>query len=111
MADGNMFGDLDKYKDEAFFQENSGGRLILPDKEYRLEVVACLVVPASEKMVFDPEYVRQHPEGWKTFVLQNAALLREEGLSGQQYLALTTCSTEFTDARTVVLTRMEGVRE
>ncbi len=111
MADGNMFGDLDKYKDEAFFRENLGGRLILPDKEYRLEVVACLVVPASEKMVFDPEYVRKHPEDWKSFVLQNSALLREEGLTGQQYLALTTCSSEFTDARTVVLTRMEGVRK
>ena len=111
MADGNMFGDLDKYREEAFFREHSEGRLILPDREYRLDVVACLVVPASEKMIFDPDYVRQNPEAWETFVTRNAALLREENLEGQQYLALTTCSSEFTDARTVVLTQMEGVRE
>ena len=111
MVDGNMFGDLDKYKEEAFFRECSEGRLILPDREYRLEVAACLVVPASEKMIFDPDYVRQYPESWQVFVRENAVLLREEALTGQQYLALTTCSTEFTDARTVVLTRMEGVRK
>lgn len=111
MADGNMFGDLDKYKAEAFFTENSTGQLILPERIYRLEVAACLVVAASEKQIFDPELVRQDPNGWLTFVRENALWLREEALKQGQYLALSTCSTEFTDARTVVLARMEGVTE
>lgn len=110
MADGNMFGDLDKYKEETFFAEHSTGQLILPEKTYRLEVAACLVVPASEKRIFDPEQVRQSLDSWRGYIREEAVWLREEMLSEGQYLALSTCSTEFTDARTVVLARMEGVR-
>jgi len=111
MADGNMFGDLDKYREEAFFLENRTGQLILPEKIYRLEVAACLVVSASEKQIFDPEYVRSRMSGWLSFLREEALWLREENLGEGQYLALSTCSTEFTDARTVVLTRMELVEE
>lgn len=111
MADGNMFGDLDKYKEEAFFSETHTGQLILPERSFRLETVAVLVVSASEKMVFDPEYVRGHQTQWLDFVREKALLLRGDLPEKGQYLALSTCSTEFTDARTVVLTRMEGVTE
>lgn len=109
MADGNMFGDLDRYKEEPFFGENTTGQLILPEKGYRLTVAAVLVVPASEKRIFDPEYVRAHSGNWHSFIRENALYLREESMTEGKFLALTTCSTEFTDARTVVLTRMEGV--
>lgn len=109
MADGNMFGDLDKYRESAFFQENEGGVLILPDGSWQLKVMAVLVVGASEKWIFDPDHVRAHPEGWREFVRDNARLLKEGELSGEKFLALTTCASDFTDARTVVLARMEGV--
>lgn len=49
MENGRMFGDLDKYKDGAFFRQNTTGTLTLPGGSYRLEVLACLVVPASEQ--------------------------------------------------------------
>ena len=45
MENGRMFGDLDKYKDGAFFRQNTTGTLTLPGGSYRLEVLACLVVP------------------------------------------------------------------
>lgn len=107
MADGNMFGDLDLYKDQAFFSENSTGQLILPDRACRLEVVACLVAGASERMVFDPEYVRENMREFLEFVRENSLWPAGALEEGEQILALTTCSTEFTDARTVVLARME----
>lgn len=107
MADGNMFGDLDRYKEEAFFSENRTGQLILPDRVYRLEVIACLVTGASEKNIFDPEQVRANPDGLRALVRETSLWLREDLLGGEEkLLALSTCSTEFTDARTVVLTRM-----
>lgn len=111
MADGNMFGDLDKYREEAFFSANAGGVLILPERSWQLEAVAVLVVNASEKWIFDPEYVGAHPDGWREFVRDNARLLKEESMEGDRYLALTTCAGDFTDARTVVLARMEGVTQ
>ena len=114
MADGNMFGDLDRYLEEAFFAEHTTGQLILPDRVYRLEVVATLVTGASDRNIFDPEYVRANMADWEAVVLEEALLLREDlpelGTEGR-ILALSTCSSEFTDARTVVLTRMERVEQ
>ena len=112
MADGKMFGDLDLYKEEAFFSENRTGQLILPDRVYRLEVIACLVVGASERKIFDPEHVRADRNALVPFVRENALGLREDLLeAGGKILALSTCSSEFTDARTVVLARMQGAEQ
>ena len=107
MADGNMFGDLDRYKEEAFFYGNGTGQLILPDRVYRLEAVACIVVGASDRRIFDPDYVRSHIPELEDLIREKALHLREDLLEDtEMFLALSTCSTEFTDARTVVLTRM-----
>ena len=54
MADHLMFGDLDLYKDEEFFNENKTGVLILPDRIYDLKIIGCLIVPANDKYIFDP---------------------------------------------------------
>ena len=111
MADGNMFGDLDRYKEEAFFRDHEGGQLILPDKAYGLRVLGCLVVGASDGNIFDPEAVRRHPERLLPYVRENSLWFREPVEGTGQYLALSTCSEEFTDARTVVLTQMLSMEQ
>lgn len=114
MADGKMFGDLDKFEGEAFFRENRTGTLVLPDKAYDLEIYACLLVPASEDEVFDPQQHRDDINTLLDLVEQEAlyydadtvAALRQ-GDGEAQTLALSTCSSEFTDARTIILTVMD----
>ncbi len=110
MADGNMFGDLDNYLEAAFFAENTTGQLILPDRVYTLEVIASMVTGDAEKHIFDPEWVRKNMDSLLPFSQEMARQLREEAMppGGEgKFLALSTCSTEFTNARTVVLVRME----
>lgn len=105
MADGNMFGDLQKYKEAAFFREKTGGQLILPEKTYDLEVAACLVVSASDRRIFDPETVE--PTSLRALCRSQGLHIREEILKEDgKFLALSTCSEEYADARTVVLARM-----
>ena len=53
MANHNMFGDLDLYKEEEFFNENRTGVLILPDRGYDLKIYAYLLEVASEDMIFE----------------------------------------------------------
>ncbi|MDD5864638.1 MAG: class B sortase [Firmicutes bacterium] len=115
MADRKMFGDLDFYKEEAFFRENTTGTLITPDGTYQLEILACLLVPASEKRIFAPEeWQDQNRSRFLAFVKESALQLRGELLTGLtaseepfRLLALSTCSYEFTDARTIVLAVMK----
>ena len=47
MADHKMFGDLDLYEDRVFFDQNTTGELILPDRYIQAEDI-CL--PACESI-------------------------------------------------------------
>lgn len=115
MADHQMFGDLQLYKDQTFFEENTTGTLILPDKAFNLEIIACLVVESNDSYVFEPT-------NWKHYNIKNLYnyiekdslhyhaeqlnALKELNPKEVQILALSTCSNEYTDARTIVLTHM-----
>ena len=113
MENSRMFGDLDLYKDETFFGENTTGTLILPDRTYQLETIACLLVPASEEAIFETQQWNQNLNGLLDFAQSNALnwseetdrKFREDG--GTQLLAMSTCSAEFTDARTILLAWMK----
>lgn len=114
MENSGMFGDLDLYKDRQFFLDNTSGLLILPDSSYDLEIFACLVVEASDDMIFDPTRWQADISNLLSYTKENAMYFRQETLDMlakedcPHILAFSTCSAEFTDARTVVLARMEN---
>lgn len=113
MENSGMFGDLDLYKEQTFFDANKTGMLLLPDRAYKLEIFACLLVDAGEKKIFDPERWRTDIDGLLSYVKNNHLHLREETtdrleqMDTPKILALSTCSSEFTDARTIILAVME----
>lgn len=113
MDNGRMFGDLDLYKNESFFAKYGSGCLMLPDRTYELEIFACLVVPSSEETVFNPRQWQADIDGLLDFVSGEAMCLKqyvvdELRMSEQpQIIAMTTCASEFTDARTVVMAEMK----
>lgn len=114
MENSKMFGDLELYKDESFFKENRTGTLILPDRVYELEIYACLLVPSSEDSIFNPEQWQDDIDGLLEFTKNNALYLNNDvvekvhsGNVEPKFLAFTTCTTEFTDARTAILTVMK----
>ena len=113
MANSGMFGDLDLFKEERFFADNRTGMLILPDRAYNLEIYACLLVKASEDNIFEPEAVSGDLNKLYTFCEENAMFYRAETIEAarndpkSKTLALSTCSSEFTDARTIVLAVMK----
>ena len=114
MEEHKMFGDLDLFKDETFFNENTTGQLILPDRTYHLEVLACLLVPSNEDAIFNPTQWQDDTAGLLDFAKEEAIHLHEDTIAEMlaadpdaQILAFSTCSTEFTDARTILLTWMK----
>lgn len=114
MADSRMFGDLDLYKDEAFFRENRTGSLILPERIYDLEIIACLLVEAGDDMIFEPGALQHDIQALLDYAEEKAlhingnVLARARQTENLQILALSTCAPEFTDARTIVLTVMDA---
>lgn len=114
MANSKMFGDLDLYKDEKFFRENKTGKLILPDRVYKLEIFACMLVPSSDGSIFNPTKWQGSIDDLIEFTMKTSLYI-DENIIGRivqsidrppQVLALTTCSSEFIDARSVILAVM-----
>lgn len=121
MAERRMFGDLDLYKDQEFFKENRTGTLILEDRIYSLVTIACLVAAANDDVIFSPErwaddieeplrYARaaamHYDDAMITRLLEENELAAGGGRT-PQILVLATCSSEYTDARTILLAEMQ----
>ena len=106
MVSGQMFGDLEKYQDAAFLREHRTGNLLLPDGACTLEVFACLLVPASEEHIFRPEHWQEDVSPLLDWA-EGEALCWETTDRPQRVLAMSTCSSAFTDARTVVLAAIQ----
>ena len=114
MAEHKMFGDLDLYRKKKFFDKNTTGTLILPDRSYKLEIFACMQVSASEDSIFATGKWQADTSGLVDFVRKNAEHVHQQTMDNigksedfSQILAMSTCSSEFTDARTVLLAVMK----
>lgn len=113
MEGGRMFGDLDLFKDEKFFNDNRSGTLMLPDRVCTLQIFACLVAPASEECIFQPTQWTTDIDRFIDYARTEALFIDEQMIETTLHqsdapervkvLAMTTCSSEFTDARTIVL--------
>ena len=112
IANGRMFGDLDKFKEKAFFDKNKTGNLITPEKTFKLEIFSVFTVGDSDETLFTPEknadlsIIYRYSDSKALYYDGSVAgkLLSPQG--NAQVLSLSTCSSEFTDARTVVLALM-----
>ena len=106
MAGGNMYGDLDLYKDKKFFDENTTGVLMTTNGVYDLKVVALLMVSASEDRIFDVTQ-NQDTDDVITYIMKNDMPKVGDEV---KFFVLSTCASEFTDARTILITTMSEHR-
>ena len=120
MSGHRMFSDVNLYKDEAFFRANTAGTLTLPDGEHRLRTLSVIVTGASDSLFFNPmNWNSLSPADVLGAVREGAMYTDPEGIrllegmlsspAGARIVALSTCSSEFTDARTILLTVMDPV--
>lgn len=105
-----MFGTLDNYLDEMYFNQHKNGTLFVGDVVYDYHVFAVVNTEATNDLVFNPTEI-DVDETWK-FIKSNAIYFDEKTASeGQSLLALSTCRYPDTAERTVVfgvLNRKEG---
>lgn len=109
MDQGRMFGDLDLYKQEKFFRENTTGMLLTPETVWQLDVIAYLNVKSTDDVIFAPQRYTEDAAGVLDYTEAKAVYLHEETLTrareqGAQLLCLATCA-EGSD-RTIILCMM-----
>ena len=100
MKNKSMFGDLDLFAEEEFFEANEGGWIYLKDKAISLEIFAYMVIHMDDEMIYNLE-----PEQgqFMDYIRKKAQNFREPPDPPQNFVTLSTCSYQFNDARTVLL--------
>ena len=117
MADGSMFADLVKLKDETYFNENPEIVLLKDGIQYVYEIFAVNVVPADgAEVVLDfeneddmnkyMEKVKENSIFYRDIKAED--IIDEEGISS--LITMVTCSYEFNDARTLVSAALKSAQ-
>lgn len=106
MDNGAMFGSLDLYRDEAFFNSNTEGILVTQEKVYDLKVLAVIQTDAYENKIYivGPN---KNIGSFRDYVNNNHLHINSDAFnSADQYLAMSTCSGGLTSSRLVVIWQM-----
>lgn len=112
MADERMFGGLGRYKDKNFFNDNRTGTLMLPNRTYKLEIFASLMTMSTDEQLFETLNGETNINKLLSYTEKTAMYLNEDTMErlkqtdGAQVLALSTCTSEYTDARIILLAAM-----
>ena len=96
MSGGYMFGAIDAFEDEEYFDQHRNGLLTTIDgARYAVEIFAFMETDAKESLVFDVTEEGDRHE----FIASNSSVYRAaEG----QILAMSTCKSPLTTERTVI---------
>ena len=97
MANYQMYGALDLFWEEDYFNEHKTGTLTTSLGIYEIDIFAVIITDANEKLLFDTNY----QEGQYEFVKENAKFFREPR-DKERIVALSTCKDPGTTERTIV---------
>lgn len=101
-----MFGALDDFLDEDYFNTHRTGTLYVGDETYHIQVFGVLECAAIQEEIFAPTEISLTDT--EEYIHQKAMYLDERaGDKDQKILALSTCKYPDTADRTVVLTTIE----
>lgn len=106
MERGFMFGALDDYRDEAFGNTHTTGRIITVDGRV-IELQLCAVINAltTEGIIFDVRYANRNIEGLIEYINNNKIYVRDVEIDGVRLYALSTCTSSTSQERLIVLFR------
>lgn len=105
MNEGVMFGSLENWGDQAFYEQHPVMWLLTPTQTYQVVIVSCHHVSAYSDMY---DILRGHDETFEHFLAEAVAeseIIPVEGATvnpDRNYIMLTTCSYIFDSARFVV---------
>ena len=106
MEHGMMFGAIDEYLNEDYFNSHRTGSLVVGKKTYKIRIFAVLECEATEESIFAPtendntlNYIKQH-----ALFIDNTALPKDN----EKLLGLSTCKYPDTVDRTLIFGALDG---
>ena len=115
MDNGAMFGGLDKYVSKKYMSTHNEGALITPDGIYRLDIFSSISTDAYEDDIYDVGAKKQSAgfQNLIKFIEENsiAMLSGVDTTSLDKVVALSTCDSDTTNGRLVVMAKVSPADE
>ncbi len=111
MDNGAMFGDIDKYLDQEYFDTHRNGVLQTPDGIFDITVLACISTDSYEGTVYriDPDAAESYPV-LRAYIEEHAEQINEMPETfddDTMLLGLSTCTDAVTNGRIVLFAAAE----
>ena len=104
MEHNSMFGALDEYLKQDYFDKHRDGSIIIGAKSYKLVLFAAVETSAYTKEIFDVKN-----GGALDYIRQNAEIFYPDDVTDyDQILAMSTCQEADSDQRTVIFAVIVG---
>lgn len=103
MHDGSMFACLEDYKNQSFYDEHPVMYLLTPEKEYKVELVAGITIMADARLYMIPAEEESREDQIEAWLSQSTFVSNVELQPEDRFLALSTCTYEYDNARYVVI--------
>lgn len=116
MSDGNMFGNVDKFRDKTFFEKSKGGYILTPDASFNASCVAYLEVDCNSRNIYEPSlWCESNCGKLLTWISKRASHINYEEYkkllnckpSEVKLVALSTCTSTDENTRSVLILRLE----
>ena len=111
MRNGSMFGTLQQFNSQTFFDANRSGTIFLADKTYEITFIAFAVIVPDDAVVYNPVIETDADAvAFLDHVRSVARYYRDVGVTADDRLVtLSTCNYEFDDARMVLIGRLTEI--
>lgn len=111
MKNDTMFGTLDEYKAQDYYDEHPVLYYLTPERQYKIELFSGLVTK-SDSDVYNVQF--RDTEAFETFLQylkENSTFRSGVSVTGEDHIVtLSTCSYEFNNARYVVFGKLTALR-
>ena len=103
MRNGTMFGSLQKYKSQEYYDQHPFMWLITPDKTYRIDILSGFVTP-SDSEIYDYILDKSGLEEYLSQTVNKSTFISNiDWDKAEKAVTLSTCSHDYKDARYVVI--------
>ena len=108
MRNGSMFGTLQNFNDQDFFDAHKEGTIFLASQTYTIEIMAFVVVNPDNEMIYNRDINTEMDKiDCIDYIKSVARYYRDIGVAtNDRLVTLSTCNYEFEDARMVIIGRI-----
>jgi len=111
MKNGSMFGTIQHFNNQAFFNTNRTGTIFLTNATYEIEFMAFVVIAPNDAMIYNPTITAEVDQiAFLDHVRRTARYYRDIGVTADdRMITLSTGNYEFHNARMVLIGRLTEV--